>query len=223
MTDQPTPPPAPEQPGQVPPSPPPAGGGYAPAPSYQSAPPPAAYGQSAAYAAPAGTLPYVEQYFGPVATFGPRAKAGIIDALVTMIGIIPLLIGMGMLIAGAPTQDPLDPSQTVSGSGSAGLMGTGGIIMLLGFLLIFAIMLWNRVFRMGRTGQSIGKSVAGLKLIDNKTGQPIGPGKSFLRELVHGLANQIFYLSYLWMLWDSNKQTLGDLAVGSTVIKVPKS
>ena len=54
-------------------------------------------------------------------------------------------------------------------------------------------------------------------------GQPIGAGPSFLREIVHSLANQIVYLSFLWMLWDANRQTLADLVVKSNDIVVPKS
>ena len=63
----------------------------------------------------------------------------------------------------------------------------------------------------------------GLKLINEQTGQPIGAMQSFLRELLGGLINQVVYLSYLWMLWDDNKQTLADKIVHSTVIDVPKS
>jgi uncharacterized RDD family membrane protein YckC len=75
---------------------------------------------------------------------------------------------------------------------------------------------------MGRTGQSVGKKMFNQKLINTTTGQPIGPGQAFVRELIAGLANQIFYLSYLWMLWDPNRQTLGDMVAKSTVIHVPK-
>ena len=74
---------------------------------------------------------------------------------------------------------------------------------------------------LGRTGQSVGKKIAGQKLINTTSGQPIGAGQSFVREVIHGLANQVVYLSYLWMLWDSNRQTLGDMVAKSTVIKVP--
>ena len=65
--------------------------------------------------------------------------------------------------------------------------------------------------------------VLGLSLVNEQTGQPIGAMQSFLRELLSGLINQVFYLSYLWMLWDDNKQTLADKVVHSTVIEVPKS
>ena len=87
---------------------------------------------------------------------------------------------------------------------------------------MIAIQVWNRIFKMGRTGQSVGKKVMGLKLIHEQTGEPIGALQAFLRELLAGLINQIVYLSYLWMLWDDNKQTLADKVVHSTVITVPK-
>ena len=90
-------------------------------------------------------------------------------------------------------------------------------------MLGFAIQVWNRIFKMGRTGQSVGKKVVGLKLIGTTTGQPIGAMQAFLRELLSSLINQLIYLSYLWMLWDDNKQTLADKVVNSTVIQVPKA
>ena len=75
---------------------------------------------------------------------------------------------------------------------------------------------------MGRTGQSVGKKVIGLYLLDDKTGQPIGAGMCFLRELVAGIVNQVLYLSYLWMLWDTDKQTVADKAVHSPVVVLPR-
>ena len=75
----------------------------------------------------------------------------------------------------------------------------------------------------GADGQSLGKSAVGLRLIHAQTGQPIGAGMCFVRELVSGAVNQVVYLSYLWMLWDDNRQTLADKVMTSTVIVVPKS
>ena len=103
-----------------------------------------------------------------------------------------------------------------------GLAVTGGLLIGLGVLVSLGITLWNRVFKMGRTGQSVGKKAIGLFLLDDKTGRPIGAGMCFLRELVQGLVNQIFYLGWLWMLWDTDKQTLGDKSVHSSVVVVPK-
>ena len=203
------------------------------APQQPAYPPPAAnpyggYTQAPAYAGGRpmhpGSVGYVEQYFGPVAAFGQRALALIIDTLITFIGLVPMVIGFIVLIASAPSGTGMydDNGYPMMSDGDGGMAAVGGILIAIGGILMIAIFLWNRVFRMGRTGQSVGKSAMGLKLVDDKSGQPIGAGMAFLREIVHAIANQIFYLSYLWMLWDTDKQTLGDKAVHSTVIVVPK-
>lgn len=223
--NQPPPPPVPEQQQQQPPSPQPqdapqanpyAGG--APSP-YQAAPTVNPYGAGA----PAfpGSKAYVEQYFGPVAGFGSRAGALIIDGLLLLIGLVPIIIGAVLVVVAGPETDEMGSS--IDGTGNGGLAAVGSLLLSLGFVLIFAIHVWNRIFKMGRTGQSVGKKMLGLKLINEQTGQPIGALQSFLRALLGRLINQVFYLSYLWMLWDDNKQTLADKVVHSTVIEVPKS
>lgn len=198
----------------------------------QSAPPANPYGgyaQAPAYAGGRpmhpGSIGYVEQNFGPVADFGQRALALIIDIAITLVGLIPMVIGAILIAAGTSsatrTYDEFG-NTTLSGA-DGGLIGTGVALVVIGSLVSFGVWLWNRVFRMGRTGQSVGKKSVGLKLVDDKTGQPIGAGMSFLREIVASIVNQIFYLSYLWMLWDTDKQTVADKAVHSTVIVVPKT
>lgn len=223
--NQPTPPPVPQQP--LPSQQPQAGrqanpyAGGAPSP-YQAAPQVNPYGGGQVFP---GSKAYVEQQFGPIAGFGSRALALIIDSLLSLIGLIPVIVGVGLLIAGFPetTVDEYGYSQTVDGTSNPGLLTTGGLLIALGFLLMIGIQIWNRIFKMGRTGQSVGKKAMGIKLINEQTGQPIGALQSFVRELLGGLINQVFYLSYLWMLWDDNKQTLHDKVVHSTVITVPKS
>jgi uncharacterized RDD family membrane protein YckC len=207
--------PPPSQYGAQPGYPPPAAnpyGGYSQAPVYA--------GGQAAYP---GSIGYVEQNFGKVASFGQRALAYLIDFAITLIGLIPMILGIILLVAAAPElQTDQFGTVTSSGDGDAGLAVTGGLLIALGVLVSIAITLWNRVFKMGRTGQSVGKKAIGLFLLDDKTGRPIGAGMCFLRELVQGLVNQIFYLGWLWMLWDTDKQTLGDKAVHSSVVVVPK-
>jgi len=217
MTD-PTQPPEPA-PGQQPPHPgaaqpqqPYPGGGYQAAPAVNP------YGD--AWQAPAGSRAYVEQHFGPIAGFGQRAVALIVDTLLSMLGFIPAIVGLVLIAMAVPDTDAY--GYTIEGTGNGGLGATGGLLIVLGILLSIAIHIWNRVFRMGRKGQSIGKKVVGISLIHEQTGQPIGALQCFLRELLSGLINQVFYLSYLWMLWDDNKQTLHDKVVHSNVIHVPK-
>jgi uncharacterized RDD family membrane protein YckC len=93
-----------------------------------------------------------------------------------------------------------------------------GATVLLG-LASLALAIWNYVFLLGRTGQSFGCRAVGIKVVDKFTGQPIGPGRAFVRYLVASVASgAICGLGYLWMLWDGEKQTWHDKVANSYVI-----
>ncbi|MGL5859888.1 MAG: RDD family protein [Phycicoccus sp.] len=170
-----------------------------------------------------GNLAYVEQHFGPVADFGKRALAYLIDLALTLIGLIPFVIGLVVLVTAIGPVTGYDIYGNAQyDDTNGGQAAAGALIMALGGLISLSIAIWNRWVRAGRTGQSVGKRVIGLMLVDTRTGQPVGVGKAFLRDLVHSLVNQVIYLSFLWMLWDAGRQTVGDKAVSSTVIVVPK-
>jgi uncharacterized RDD family membrane protein YckC len=189
-------------------------GGYAQAPVY-------AGGGGPAYP---GSLAYVEQNYGKVADFGQRALAYLIDVAITLIGLVPMVIGIIMVAVGASSGLTTDQYGNVTSTGDVdtGLTVVGILLIVFGALVSLGITIWNRIFKMGRTGQSVGKKVIGLYLLDDKTGRPIGAGMCFLRELVQSLVNQVFYIGWLWMLWDADKQTLGDKTVHSSVVVVPK-
>ena len=74
--------------------------------------------------------------------------------------------------------------------------------------LAFAI--WNYGYRQGTTGSSIGKSVMKFTVVGEQTGQPIGFGRSVLRQLAHIVDALICYVGFLFPLWDAKRQTLAD-------------
>ncbi len=184
--------------------------GYSSAPTSQGA---YGYGQAAV----PGNRAWVEQQYGPVATFADRIAPAIVDGVIMALPAVIAAIAAVVIWTTAATADA-DGRLTIDTGTAVG----GGTVVFLGLLLTLALWLWNRVFRMGRTGQSVGKSLFGLRLIGARDGLPTGPGLAFVRELVSGLANSVVYLSYLWMLWDEDRQTLADKAVMSTVIRVAK-
>lgn len=187
-------------------------GGWTTAPAYASGP------------AVPESVPYVETHFGPVASFGDRVLALLVDVGLSFLPFLLMLAGIPFIVAGAPDRTGVDEyGMTTYGDANGALIAVGIAVMVLFWVAGVGFQLWNRVFRMGRRGQSIGKSVMGLRLVDARTGAPIGAGNCFLRELVSGVVNGVVYLSYLWMLWDDNRQTVADKAVHSTVIKVPKT
>ena len=82
--------------------------------------------------------------------------------------------------------------------------------------------MWNICLKQGRTGYSIGKGVVGIKLIKLDSGQPMGAGLSFVRQIAHVVDGLPCYIGYLWPLWDAKRQTFADKIMGSVVIQQPK-
>ena len=151
--------------------------------------------------------------------------AMLIDTAVQFIGMIPYIVGVVLFVVGAP-----DSGADISSSGSdylppdsgnPGLMILGGLLVAVGLLAMLAIGIWNRAFKQGRTGQSIGKKAMGIRLVDEHSGQPIGAGMAFVRDLAHTL-DGFAYIGYLWPLWDSKRQTFADMILGTVVVEVPR-
>jgi uncharacterized RDD family membrane protein YckC len=169
--------------------------------------------------------------WGQLAGWGTRVVAMLVDGLVQLVGVVPYVIGIVLVIMGAPhrsyeysefaSSPPADVPVDASGA-NTGLLVLGGVLVVLGLLVMFAVQVWNRAFKQGRTGQSIGKKVMGIRLVDEYSGRPIGAGMAFVRELAHAL-DGFAYIGYLWPLWDDKRQTFADKILNTVVVEVPKS
>jgi uncharacterized RDD family membrane protein YckC len=212
MTDQPPPPPGnyppppPPPPGGYPPPPPPQGGGYPPPPQATTAypSPPAAAGPS---------LP--PEAYTPWFT---RVLAWIIDYIpVTII----VGIGFAVLAGTRETACITDMSEYDLGEFCSTDASTLGQVSALGIAPIIALayVIWNLGYRQGQTGSSIGKTIMKFKVISEKTGQPLGFGMSFVREIVYLVAyfgcGILWLVAVLFPLWDPKRQTLVDKIVSS--------
>ncbi|MFS4097430.1 RDD family protein [Streptomyces sp. AF1A] len=126
------------------------------------------------------------------ANWGQRVASKLIDSVVYLVAYLPLgLIGV-----------------------KAGVPALG----ILGFLLLIGVLIWQ-VIQEGRTGQTIGKKVMGTRTLKEDTGQPLGAGMAFVRQLAHVLDGLPCYLGYLWPAWDAKRQTFADKVCGSIVIR----
>jgi uncharacterized RDD family membrane protein YckC len=172
---------------------------------------PSPYGQAPGYGQPAG-YGYTPDY----ANWFKRVGGYLIDQIALAIAGIPLWIGYAMAVASADTRTNADGSVTLTGEPS----GTSVLLMLLGLVITIAFWVWNLCIRQGRTGYSVGKSALNMKLIGEETGQPIGPGMSFVRQLAH-ILDSICYIGYLWPLWDRKRQTFADKIVKTVVLNQP--
>jgi uncharacterized RDD family membrane protein YckC len=68
------------------------------------------------------------------------------------------------------------------------------------------------------SGQTIGKKVMNIRVIGFEDGGPIGYGRAALRYVGSILSAIPCGLGYLWMLWDSEKQTWHDKFASSVVV-----
>jgi uncharacterized RDD family membrane protein YckC len=92
--------------------------------------------------------------------------------------------------------------------------------MIIGFSVLIIGLGWtayNRWLIAGRTGQSLGKRVAKIRLIGEETHAPIGAKNALIRDLVH-ILDALTLVGYLWPLWDEKKQTFADQLMKTTVI-----
>lgn len=151
---------------------------------------------TAAGAYPSGSPP------GPLAHWGTRVVATLIDSA----ALLALVIVGGTVAAIA--------SAISSAVGT--LLGAVVYLVFLGVSFYFTYMT-------GACGQSPGKKVMGIKVVSEKTGQVIGGGLGIVRGLAHFVDVLIFYVGFLFPLWDWKRQTLADKIMNTIVLSnVPK-
>jgi len=222
----------PQPPGGYPPPNPP---GYGPPPTGQPGPG-SGYGSGSGYPGapppyPGGAIPPYQQYQAPLpgqpgyqwgggaapynfASFGQRLIGVIIDGLIlTALIAIPAIIG-GVLIANGVSTNADGTSEVTNGA----LVGIAVIFFIIAFIIavLYEPLLTAR--KGPKNGQTPGRSVAGIRLT-NLQGGPIGTGQAWGRYLFKAFfSGSVFYLGYLWMLWDTNKQGWHDKVANTLVL-----
>ena len=138
-----------------------------------------------------------------LAGFWIRFLAVVVDGLILS---IPTLILTGMLTGGATYSAgaSYQPGKTFGANLVSTIIGVLYYAMLEG----------------GATGQTLGKRVCGIRVVDAATGQPgIGVGRGVGRYFARWLSSIPLGLGYFWMLWDDRKQTWHDKLVSTLVVK----
>jgi uncharacterized RDD family membrane protein YckC len=182
----------------------------APPEAQPGTPPPNPYGDPAAGSAP-------DFAFGGFASWLSRVGAYLIDSFAGSIAGFPLWVGYLLLITGATTTTDPNGVEHVH----LHQVGASLALILIGSLSSLAFSIWNLYVRQGRTGASVGKSVLGLRLV-NEDLQPIGAVRAFVRNLLHVVDSLPCGFGYLWPIWDSRKQTFADKLMGTVVIYANK-
>lgn len=147
---------------------------------------------------PPGAAPAVGMsQWGPLADFGKRAVATLIDYSVGLAAYIVIAIVSGIIGAVSDTLGAL----------VAGLL-----------YLVVAAYYFYILYMTGQRGASPGKRVMGLKVVKLADGQVLGGGMGIVRGLAHIVDQIICYIGYLFPLWDPMRQTLADKIIGTVVL-----
>src|SRR5699024_9899323 len=118
-----------------------------------------------------GSKAWIERRHGRVAGFAERIVPALIDIALAM-AIVLVLVGLGavLLVAGIPQSHDCGPygmdTCQVPGTGNGLLIALAVVMFVLSFLAAFAFICWNRIWRVHRSGQSLGKTFCHLRVID---------------------------------------------------------
>ncbi|MER7400831.1 RDD family protein [Streptomyces sp. NPDC000151] len=146
-------------------------------------------------------FPYAPQH-PPYAGWLQRAGAFLLDILINF-GPVWALVGIGTSI---------DERSGESGEVFATIVSWVGILAM-----IVAVVLQLR--SEGRTGQTVGKKVLGIRAIRERDGQMLGVGLALGRRLLQFLNNVVFGLGWWWAIWDVRSQTFADKITSVVVVR----
>ena len=135
-----------------------------------------------------------------------RVVAALLDWVIVA---VPVLIGQMVLVF----------SGGQFGLGDLSDASTFGLVAyVVGAVITIGLGFYNVIIRQGRTGQTWAKSWMSIRLVGETDGQPLGPGRTFVRQIAHILDALPCYVGFLWPLWDNKKQTFADKVMSSVVV-----
>jgi uncharacterized RDD family membrane protein YckC len=71
-----------------------------------------------------------------------------------------------------------------------------------------------------RSGQTIGKRMLGIRVIDFDNGEAIGFGRAVIRYFGRWVSAIAIFLGYFWMLWDRERRCWHDKFANNVVVPV---
>ena len=149
-------------------------------------------GRTKAPAPPVKEGPY-KRPSGPRAGFWVRFDALLID-LVLLAAVTGTFLGIGSSSLSSWVKASVDPR---------------ALLLLIAYFSFF---------EGSASGQTVGKKLLSIRVVDLDSGQPIGFVRAAVRNIVAYFVSVIFLLGYLWMIWDEEKQTWHDKVASSVIV-----
>ena len=160
---------------------------------------------------PVGPAPGVQ-----FAGHGARLGAYVLDAILvgfvaTALVILMMVVFFGSLEWSIDADGDVIVGDTGAAAGAIGLF-------LLGSLLITIFALFYFPFFWARGGATPGMKVAGIRVVNDRNGSPIGWGPALLRLVGFWVSGAVFYIGFVWILVDARRRGWHDLLAGTCVI-----
>jgi uncharacterized RDD family membrane protein YckC len=165
------------------------------------------------------------------AVWADRLIAALIDFAIVVVAIILINVLFGAFFGALGGLGSLMGGHRPPGDAAAGALGGLGCLgclswMVMPAIVYFGLGLYLKVYLVSKRGYSVGQGVAKLRVVTPQ-GSLVPVGTLVLRLLVQTLFFFIPFIGWLlavldllWPLWDAQRQTLHDKAVGTFVIKV---
>lgn len=128
-------------------------------------------------------------------TFGPRLVAYIIDSIILFV--VNFVLGFALRL----------------------LPGSGGGATMLSWALSLLVPLAYFVYFWSTTGATPGKKAMNLRVVA-VDGSPITGGKAFVRYIGYIISAIVFFLGFIWIAIDQDRQGWHDKIAGTYVVKV---
>ena len=92
--------------------------------------------------------------------------------------------------------------------------------MLLGAVVVLTVgyLVWNFGARQGTRGSSLGKSAMRIRVVAERTWEPVGFGRSLFRQALHVIDAAPCFAGYLLPLVDTRRQTLADKMMSTVCV-----
>jgi len=158
-------------------------------------------------------------YAGFGARLGGRLLDGLLYGLLGAVFSVPAVILIISAFKDCTRTTSIDGTKSITcdpGQLKTGLLLAGIAIGALGVIVIGLLY----ISHLGKTGQTWGRKIVGVKVVTKDTGAPLGFARALGRTLIEQTISGICFLGFLWMLWDKDKQTWHDKIVNSVVVKV---
>lgn len=152
-----------------------------------------------------------------LATRGKRFGAGLIDSV--PVAFITILF-FGGVIGGVVSliQDAMNSLSEYGSYYSNQPYVTGGVSYPSVIIVLMLIFLGAELYFFSRS-QTIGKAILGLRVVDARTGRPVGFAKMLLREIiVKKASSSVLWLGYIWILIDKYNRGWHDKILDTYVI-----